>query len=611
LVDVLRARVKVHVHCYETVDLDAIVRLTNEFQFPIAAFHHAHEAYLGTGIVKRAWGEPPALAIFATNARYKREAYRGSEFAARILADEGLRVIMKSDHPVLDSRFLLYEAQQAHHYGLDWALALSAVTTTPAHVLSLDHRLGFVRNGYDADLTIWDSHPLSLGSTPLQVFIDGIPQIQNSTAVMKHDERQNAPEQPDFSKERADALKYDGLPPLSGRSSRRVLFINVAGVWTRNESRIMTSTSSPTLLQTTSVMVVDGQIFCVGARCTNECSSADVIDLQGGWLSPGLITYGADIGLEEIRQEDSTNDGQVSEFLDNRIPKLLGGDGTIIRASDGLKFGGRDMLLAYRAGVTTAITAPMHSGFMAGLGTSFSLRATNRLEAGAVIQEATALHIAIHSGRDVSVSSQIAALRSLLSGKGTGDSAKWFQKVAKGEIPLVVEVESADIMANLLHLKAEVEEASGVHLKFTFSGASEAHLLAGELATAGVGVVLRPARPFPTLWESRRIMPGPPLSETSAAIYLLERNVTVGIGIQQVWQARNTRFDVGWLALNSQGRLTYDQAALLVTRNLEYLLGVVDSKTDLVATRGGNIFDSKSKVVAILNNRQRAVDIFE
>lgn len=34
--------------------------------------------------------------MFATNARYKREAYRGSEFAARILADNGLRVVMKA-----------------------------------------------------------------------------------------------------------------------------------------------------------------------------------------------------------------------------------------------------------------------------------------------------------------------------------------------------------------------------------------------------------------------------------------------------------------------------------------------------------------------------------
>jgi hypothetical protein len=87
-------------------------QLSNEFKFPIAAFHHAHETYLVPEVLKRAYGGPPAVAIFATNARlvisfcpsllaclmqfrYKREAYRGSEFAAKILADNNLTVIMK------------------------------------------------------------------------------------------------------------------------------------------------------------------------------------------------------------------------------------------------------------------------------------------------------------------------------------------------------------------------------------------------------------------------------------------------------------------------------------------------------------------------------------
>lgn len=68
------------------------------------------------------------MAIFATLARYKREAYRGSEFAARILAQNGLQVAMKSDHPVTDSRYLLYEAQQAFLYGLPENLAIASVT---------------------------------------------------------------------------------------------------------------------------------------------------------------------------------------------------------------------------------------------------------------------------------------------------------------------------------------------------------------------------------------------------------------------------------------------------------------------------------------------------
>ena len=35
------------------------------------------------------------MAIFANNARYKREAYRGTPFTAKILASEGIEVAMK------------------------------------------------------------------------------------------------------------------------------------------------------------------------------------------------------------------------------------------------------------------------------------------------------------------------------------------------------------------------------------------------------------------------------------------------------------------------------------------------------------------------------------
>lgn len=40
-------------------------------------------------------GQTPGVAIFANNARYKREAYRGTPFAAKILASEGIEIAMK------------------------------------------------------------------------------------------------------------------------------------------------------------------------------------------------------------------------------------------------------------------------------------------------------------------------------------------------------------------------------------------------------------------------------------------------------------------------------------------------------------------------------------
>jgi len=42
-------------------------------------------------------------------------------------------------------------------------------------------------------------------------------------------------------------------------------------------------------------------------------------------------------------------------------------------------------------------------------------------------------------------------------------------------------------------------------------------------------------------------LPGPPLSKDSAISVLLSYNVTVGIGIEEQWSARNTRFDVAWV----------------------------------------------------------------
>ena len=99
--------------------------------------------------------------------RSTRESYRSSEFASQILVKHGFKVafkvsswildtqcasclgrnLFKSDHWVLDERRLLYETQQAYFYGLSAPAAIAAVTSTPAELLGLDHRIGFVKSG--------------------------------------------------------------------------------------------------------------------------------------------------------------------------------------------------------------------------------------------------------------------------------------------------------------------------------------------------------------------------------------------------------------------------------------------------------------------------------
>ncbi|KAG8680359.1 hypothetical protein FRC09_018304, partial [Ceratobasidium sp. 395] len=424
LVDVLRGRVKVNIHCYEAVDFDGIVRLSNEFQFPIAAFHHAHEAYLVPDLVKSTWGKvPPAVALFATNARYKREAYRGSEFAPKILHEHGLKVIMKSDHPVLNSRFLLYEAAQAHFYGLPAGPALSAVTTTPAEIAGFGHRLGRVKAGYDADIVIWDSHPLTLGATPQQLYIDGIAQLSDPVVVTKPSTFQRVPAVPEWDKEAKAAIEYEGLPPLlpEHKASKNdvVIFERVSEVWSHESGKLNSYLVGPDEV----VVVMNGEITCAGPSDSEWCATSSllkdestrVVDLAYGTLSPGFISYGAPLGLEEISAEASTNDGRVPDpFAKGGVPTIAGGDEFVASAVDGLSFAGRDTLLAYRAGVTTAVSAPVSRGMFSGASVAFRTGAAHKLEDGAVINPLAALHLSIGHGGSVSIATQIATLRRLL-----------------------------------------------------------------------------------------------------------------------------------------------------------------------------------------------------
>ncbi|KAF8969443.1 carbohydrate esterase family 9 protein [Flammula alnicola] len=586
LVDVLRGKVKISSHCYEVVDLDAMVRLSNEFQFSIASFHHASEAYLVPNLLKRMWGGVPSVAIVATNHRYKREAFRGSEFAPR------------SDHPEINSRHLIYEAQQAHYFGLPPHLALAAVTSTPAGAAGLSHRIGILEEGFDADVVLWDSHPLQLGATPVKVWIDGVLQIpvpsktdeENHVEVGKGkdgDQWQQVPDTPNWDKEREKTILWDGLPPLEGKQTEnKIVFTNVKEVWKRSGDggieqafSAQLSLERPNESELGAVVVEKGRITCIGRNCAHAQEDFIKMDLHGGSISPGLMTFGSPLGFEEIASEPSTGDGETYDAFRSNVPKVLDDVGGVVRAMDALMFGTRNALTAYRSGVTLATSSlakPIYlygpdAHIISGLSVAFRTGSAHVMQRGAIIQDVTALHV-------------IAGLRRLLYGWESNDheTGAWFKKAAEGIIPLVIEVDSLDIMANLLILKNDVEDKIGSRMRMVFSGAMEAHLLAEEISDADVGVILIPSRSFPMVWDQRRM----------------------------AWEARNTRFDA---ALESNGRISEQQSYALVTKNLEDLLGIrgIDEETsDLVAFDGGSMFDLSSKAVGVILPSRGVVDLF-
>ena len=341
--------------------------------------------------------------MFASFSRYKREAFRHSQFAPKILNDADIPVIMKvsramykypnrtpnflqSDHSGIVSRWLLHEAQQAHHYGLPEAVALSSVISTPARTLGLDHRIGFIKIGelfvrvtfrhklmqdsrvrrwlverdlcphslvvtLPLDIVLWDSHPLTLGATPRQVFIDGIAQFVRPYTLSKSVSPLMAPKTPNFENEAKAAVEHEGLPPLGPKesSSQTILFTNLTSVWIRKGNKVHSVFSdliSPTDRAERGVVGVKaGNIVCVTAKdCEQFKPLVDkIVDLEGGAIQPGLTTYGSDLGVQEISMEKSTVDGPVFDPLTHIIPKILGEE-ALIRAVDGLQYQTRNSL---------------------------------------------------------------------------------------------------------------------------------------------------------------------------------------------------------------------------------------------------------------------------
>jgi len=82
-------------------------------------------------------------------------------------------VSLNSDSAEL-MRHLNQEAAKTIKYGgLSEDEALAMVTINPAKQLAIDSRVGSIEAGKDADLVLFDQHPLSNYSKVEKVFVDG------------------------------------------------------------------------------------------------------------------------------------------------------------------------------------------------------------------------------------------------------------------------------------------------------------------------------------------------------------------------------------------------------------------------------------------------------
>jgi imidazolonepropionase-like amidohydrolase len=591
----LRGQVLLNTHCYTVPDLEAFIRHTNEFKFRIRAFHHAHQTYLVPEILKRAWGgRPPAAALFADNMYYKAEAYIASEQAGKILYDNGITPVYVSDNPVINAQHVVFEAAKAYRNGLDYHAALAGVTSASAELLGLGERIGKVLPGFDADVVVWDSDPLSVGAAPVQVWIDGTPQFEDPV---------------ELKKPFCQPLVPTPLPHPMEMTTEEIKDVVFEGI-----TEIMLSGHERTLsVETGSAVVIrQGSIVCIG-RCADETIAAQtdgarLITLSNGYLAPTLTAFASTLGLVEIEAEGSTQDGYSNDV-------------TFSRAVDGLALNTKNLREAYLKGVTKAISAPTFLyGGSKGVSVGFRTGALHAQEQHAVWQDEVALHYALtKTDQSPSLSAAIGLLKSKLLKAVTANKteefgeARYLEKVVQGRMPLVITAHSADLIASLLRVKTDVETAISANdasdpaqLQIIIVGGAESHLLADELVAANVSVVLAPLLPYAETWDQRRSLTGAPMTNGTTIDVLHAAGVKVAIGTKEDWETRDLYLSVGIAYANGNGKISEKDALAFVSSNIYDMLGIKEKKndgTDEFVVFEGSPLEIHSRIRAVADGR--------
>jgi len=157
LADLLRGKLYARCHAYVATEMVEFLNLAREFGFKIGAFEHAWETYK---IADELLAAGVGISVFIDSWAYKMEAAEGIAYNAAYCARRGILVSINSDSSERVRR-LFNEAGKAVKYGLTPDEALKMITINAARQLGVDHLVGSIEVGKQADLALFNEHPMS------------------------------------------------------------------------------------------------------------------------------------------------------------------------------------------------------------------------------------------------------------------------------------------------------------------------------------------------------------------------------------------------------------------------------------------------------------------
>lgn len=170
LVMALNRQIPVRIHAHRADDIITAIRFAEEFDLDLR-IEHCTEGHL---VADELAGRNLKVSVGPTFTRRSKVELKNKTWKTyQELSDRGVEVSITTDHPYTPIQYLNICAALAVKEGLPEQKALEGITILPAKNLKIDQKLGSIEVGKEADLVLWNNHPLHYLAKPKWIMIHG------------------------------------------------------------------------------------------------------------------------------------------------------------------------------------------------------------------------------------------------------------------------------------------------------------------------------------------------------------------------------------------------------------------------------------------------------
>ncbi len=171
LAEILNKERFISCHSYVQSEINMLMKVAEKFDFNINTFTHILEGYK---VADKMAEHGVGGSTFSDWWAYKYEVNDAIPYNAAIMHDAGVVVAINSDDSEMSRRLNQEAAKSVKYGGVSEEEAWKFVTLNPAKLLHIDDRVGSIKVGKDADLVLWNAHPMSIYAKAEKTIIEGV-----------------------------------------------------------------------------------------------------------------------------------------------------------------------------------------------------------------------------------------------------------------------------------------------------------------------------------------------------------------------------------------------------------------------------------------------------